>query len=363
MINILKDSIKIQSYKDESKIGDYYVSILKSHGFTVLTQIVTGKRKNIFAIKNKNDKKRSILFYGHMDTVHPVEGFENPFEPRISGNKLYGLGSYDMKGGIAAFLSAAKDSNKYIKVFLAVGEEDISDGGWHAFNNNKSFFDDVSLVISAEPNFDLGLNGITTGRTGRVIFDLISIGKAVHIAKQSEGIDSIQKITEFIQKIYDPKIKKKFNSKKTVVQIRKIKGESVGMSVCSMCSAKIEVLLGPGDSVESTLKIFRSMIEDKNVTSVELAKRSTPYLEGYNFESFPYQEEISKIIKNFTKKDMKLHQRSSVGDDNIFGANGIPIITWGPDGANAHTNNEWVDIKSLNILQEMYKEFLLRFEE
>lgn len=52
---------------------------------------------------------------------------------------------------------------------------------------------------------------------------------------------------------------------------------------------------------------------------------------------------------------MQLHERSSVGDDNVLATLGIPVITWGPDGKGAHEADEWVDLESLKILSKMFK--------
>lgn len=52
-------------------------------------------------------KEAKLGFLGHTDTVEYIEGWEtNPFELTRKENKLYGLGTADMKGGIAAMLHA-----------------------------------------------------------------------------------------------------------------------------------------------------------------------------------------------------------------------------------------------------------------
>ncbi|MDH5533013.1 MAG: M20/M25/M40 family metallo-hydrolase [Candidatus Pacebacteria bacterium] len=340
--------------KSEGNLEDLLTKTLNDLGFST-SIIKTDDRPNILADNGKEGK--SILFYGHIDTVDVVPGWSRePFELTIEGNKAYGLGAYDMKGGIAAFLSAIGNSKKHIKVLLAVDEENISSGAWDVVKKKKEFFSDVELIISAEPNFGLGLNGITVGRTGRVLFTVGAQGKPVHIAKHETGINAIYPLTEFISKLKDSSISK---DKMTVIQPRNVVTNTIGMSLCEYAEVDIEVLLGSDDSIEEIKKELIKLTKKVNDNfKVKLKKRETPYLTGYRFTSFPYQKEISKIIQKYTGEKIQLHERSSVGDDNVLASLGIPVITWGPNGAGAHEVDEWVDLDSLEKLKEMYSELL-----
>ncbi|MCL4208870.1 M20 family metallopeptidase [Patescibacteria group bacterium] len=355
--NLLKKIIAIRSDKNETEVGDILRNELELAGFLVQETEVELGRKNLLATKNYKKGKKSILFYGHLDTVSPLSGW-NPFEPTIKGDKMFGLGAYDMKGGIIAFLEASKNSSAYIKIFLAVDEENISKGVWTSLEKDRDFFSDVELVISAEPNFDLGLNGITRGRTGRAIFQVDFTGKAAHVAKYKDGIDAIELATNWVNKLYSVR-NNIFNSKETVALVRKFNGEAIGMSVCASASIEVEVLSGHRDSlanIKGALEKISNEVSEE--IKIELKKRETPYLEGYYFESFPYQKEIGGIIKETTDKNMTLHERTSVGDDNALASLGIPVITWGPNGGNAHNVNEWVSLSSLDLLCTMYKKLL-----
>ncbi len=356
-LDLLQKLVSIRSDKNEAEVGNVLRNELEAIGFLVKETEVEAGRKNLLAIKNYKKGEKSILFYGHQDTVAPLAGW-NAFEPIIEGDRMIGLGTYDMKGGIVAFLEATKNSHAYIKIFLAVDEENISKGVWTSLRTDGDFFDDVELVISAEPNFGLGLNGITRGRTGRAIFQVDFAGRAAHVAKYKDGLDAIELATNWINKLYSSR-DSIFNSKETVALVRKFNGEAVGMSVCASASIEVEVLCGAADTLLKIREILEKIEpEASGEIKIELKKRETPYLEGYYFESFPYQEKIGQIIKETTNKDMILHERTSVGDDNALATLGVPVITWGPDGGNAHNVNEWVSLSSLNKLCTMYKKLL-----
>ena len=341
-------------YPNEQEIGMFLLLYLKKAGFEVLTQNISRRRFNILATKGQG--KKAVMFYGHLDTVPLSKKSEwetNPFKLTKKDGKLYGLGASDMKGGIAAFLEATKNTNTYVKIFLAVDEENISEGAWKAVQKKSDFFKDVVLVISAEPNLGNGLNSLATGRTGRSLYEINFVGKPEHIIRYRNAVDAIEKLVNFGSVLYS-KREKMFKSHTSVAQLRKVEGESVGMSVCGEAKAEVEVLLGHEDSVKNVLAVLKSLTKEE----VKVKPRETPYLEGYRFDKFPYQEEIAGVIRKYTGRKIKLYTRKSVGDDNVLATLKIPIITWGADGGNEHKPNEYIESDSLVVLTKMYQEFL-----
>jgi acetylornithine deacetylase/succinyl-diaminopimelate desuccinylase-like protein len=103
VLSKLEEMIKIPSVVGkEGEIADYLKQELESLGLKTETDTVRPNRPNIYArLKGKKSGKR-IHFNGHTDTVPVVDGWDHdPYDPVIEGNKIYGLGSNDMKGGIA----------------------------------------------------------------------------------------------------------------------------------------------------------------------------------------------------------------------------------------------------------------------
>lgn len=350
---LLKNVVAINSvYPNEDKLGNCLSDFLSGEGLKVKRQYIDRGRFNLFA--EKGEGKNATLFYGHLDTVpFSNEGWKtNPLRLTKRGKSYHGLGAYDMKGGIVAFISAVLASDCYAKILLAVDEENVSEGSWRALENN-GFFKDVDLVISVEPNFGNGINSITTRRTGRVLFQVDFVGKPIHIAEFRRGVDAIKLMSEFIVKLYSER-ERLFKDEKTVVQARCVNALANGMSVCGLASLELEVLLGSGDSLESVKERLQDLTEFK----ICLKPRKTPYLEGYEFLDIPHEGIISEVINKVSGKSMKVISRSSVGDDNVLAKLGIPVITWGPDGTNAHTANENVSVSSLDKLSEMFFMFL-----
>jgi succinyl-diaminopimelate desuccinylase len=359
-IQLLKNLVSIPSeYPNEHAICQFMVKQLKTLGFQVLIDRIASKRFNILATY-KSHQNPKILFYGHLDTVNSsiLPGWKtNPYSLTRQSDKLLGLGSVDMKGGVFAFITAITQTNKPAKIILAVDEENISQGSWSIIKNHSSFFSNIDLIISAEPNFGLGDNSITTSRTGRYLFDLSIHGKSSHIAQYKKGIDAIDKSSQLITSFYK-KRDRLFKSSATVAQVRYISSEAIGMSVSALTKLQIEVLSSSSDTKES----LAAILSEHFTTPVSLHPRQTPYLPGYSFSNIPYLQLIRLTINKHLHQKTKIVSRSSVADDNVLATLKIPVITWGPSGANAHGANEFVSYSSLTNFVRMYSDLLLTTE-
>ena len=108
VIELCKKLIASRSYSgEETGVAEILREFMKEHGFDGCQTDSCG---NVIGRITGNRDGARILFDGHMDTVpadHPEAWKYSPFTPVIEGGKLYGRGASDMKGAIAAFMTAA----------------------------------------------------------------------------------------------------------------------------------------------------------------------------------------------------------------------------------------------------------------
>lgn len=155
-IDILKDLVSFNTIKDKEnqKFLNYVEQVLSKLGFKTLK-----KEKYLIMSIGKNPK---LAFLGHSDTVDFINGWStNPFELTQKDNKLYGLGSCDMKGGIASFLQALSEIDLQslsngIKVYITYDEE-IGFGGIKEIVETNEVFPEY--VIIGEPTDNKILTG------------------------------------------------------------------------------------------------------------------------------------------------------------------------------------------------------------
>ena len=76
-------------------------------GLDVEMQEAAPGRPNVIGVLEGRGRGRSLMLCGHIDTVG-VEGMAAPFDPVERDGRLYGRGSQDMKGGVAAMIDAAR---------------------------------------------------------------------------------------------------------------------------------------------------------------------------------------------------------------------------------------------------------------
>jgi len=150
-VRLLKELIAIPSSnphvsdKDEREIARFLREELENSGLEVKLQQVTSKpywayeggrsrtRPNVIA-RTGTKGGRKLILNGHIDTVSGST-MKHPFEPRAEGDRLYGRGSADMKGGVAAIVAAAEaiqQSGRNLKgelvLSLVVDEETLGKG-------------------------------------------------------------------------------------------------------------------------------------------------------------------------------------------------------------------------------------------
>src|SRR6185503_14927439 len=113
-ITLLRDLVAVNSVNPtlvpgapgEREIADLVAHELRRSGLDVSIEPVVEGRPNVVAVLEGRAKGRSVMFCGHTDTVG-VAGMSDPFTPRERDGRLYGRGAQDMKGGVAAMMSAA----------------------------------------------------------------------------------------------------------------------------------------------------------------------------------------------------------------------------------------------------------------
>lgn len=365
MLSELSKLVSIPStYPSEKNIGDYVHSMLKKNGIKVQKQYIDTHRFNVLAEKGTGPS--SILLYAHLDTVGVVDGWKtDPFALTVKGDKAYGLGAWDMKAGLVAnlitFLNTT--SKRKIKLAICVDEENISTGGYKLINS--SFMKDVACVISTEPAFAHGLQGVVVGRIGRAVFDVTIRGKSYHFAKYNPQIDISYPLSDFIQKL--KKMCRINGDKKEFVFIRKIESHTVGMSVPENVHLQLDASILPPHTTQTMLERIRLIAQtvqkkhDQVNIDITLHPRTTPFLNPYSInEGNAYLSHLKKSIRAVTGKRAIPYFRSSVADENIFGAEGITTLGIGPVGEGAHSANEYVLLSSVTKLINILSEFIHR---
>ncbi len=368
---ILKKLVSINSvFGSEQSIGEYLDAYLKRMGFRTRRQQIAPGRFNILAQRGQGSE--SLLFYGHMDTVTAHGAWKRgPFELRKEGDKLYGLGACDMKGGLAAMLKVLESepaSRRKIKVLLCPDEENISEGAWNAIKE-REWFRDVNFIVSCEPGdskrHNGGANVVTVGRRGRVVISADVHGLSSHGANPQRGVNAIDEAAKIILASHHFKLRNHARLGRENIFVRSITGKSdSALDLPDAVHLEFDIQLVPPSTVNDAKSRISEMaaqlqmrgkLNPKTRVNIRVKERKTPYIE-------PYMDDLSdksiRKLLNLIEKNLRppaLNYGSSVADDNIL-ANAFhkPIVTIGPKAGNLHAPEEWTSLSSLKELVKVY---------
>ena len=198
----------------------YLQQVLASAGFAVhratFAEPGTAPVENLYA--RIGAEKPNLMFAGHTDVVPPGDEAawrHPPFAGEVAGDKLYGRGAVDMKGGIACFAAAALDylsanggkPNKGSISFLITGdEESVAVNGtvkllqWAAARGET--FD--HCILGEPSNVEVVGDTIKAGRRGSLNGTLIVSGRQGHVAYPDRAENPIRGLVDLIAALQAP---------------------------------------------------------------------------------------------------------------------------------------------------------------
>ena len=215
IINIAKNLIAIEGHKDvedrESKVANYIKKLMENENISVETKEIEKNRSNVYSKIEGTNSTIHLMLCGHIDTIPGFTMNYEPFKPFIKDGKIYGRGSADMKGGIAAMLAAMvavkRQGLKLDKTVMFAGvidEEERSKGTEQMIRDKVN----SKYVVIGEPT---SLR-VSIAHKGMEWIEVEFKGKATHGSRPKEGKNAIYMASEFCHYIYEelePKISKK----------------------------------------------------------------------------------------------------------------------------------------------------------
>lgn len=364
-IALLRQMVAIpSSHENEEELALFVANFLKDIGLNVNIQQLGPKRCNVIGRCVSNTKsKRLLLLGGHLDTVTPSELWRtDPYQLSEDGDKLYGLGAGDMKGGLAAQLcviKALRDEDAKIDAdieFVALADEERYSIGAHEFVSYASDLRtyDEAFFIFAEPHFD----NIAIGATGKVMLKCIVTGCSGHAATPETGINAIDCMAAFITAVnqqYNALYARGNVGSHCCIKLDSCyKGYS--LNIPEVCECLINKQLLPSEDIEEIIKQLH-YIYDENVGVGKInITQELPCYPSYNISP---DHKILSMLLNILKqhgREPELRINNSVSDGNIiYPKLGIPGVLYGPIGVNIHREGEYTTASSLyEYMNELY---------
>lgn len=330
------------------------------------------KRKNIVGKWKGYGSGRSLILSGHMD-VAPKEPLEweicQPFEGLVLGNKIYGRGSADMKGGLAAAymsLKILKDMEWKPKgdiIIESVVDEEFASGNGTIASRFKGY--NADFAINLEPTGLLICPACVGGLVYKIIVRGTSgmpyTGEEIYnpIYGIARIVNVLQKYEEYRNKNIKPPNLWDNSVQKSKVIITKISGGDIrehgqlGIPINAWVECVIQTY--PGESEEVVYNDFQEYInvcadkysEFKNLT-IKI-EREYHYIEpGECNTNHEGVISLTNCVEKVTQQPVKLAGAPFSCDMFAFKKYGnTPSVIFGPIGGNLHAPDEWVSIESV----------------
>lgn len=333
---ILKDLVAFDTIKDKENeaIINYIEKFLLNQGFKT-----EHKSKNLVMKIGNNPK---LGFLGHTDTVEYIDGWgSNPHEITLKDGNIYGLGTCDMKGGIAAMLQAVSETDfskmkNGMKLYFTYNEE-IAFGGVYDLIKSKERFPET--MIFGEPTN----NEILVGGKGFLEYELDFVGIKAHSSNPAKGKSANLNAIKFLSKLdefYSNEIRifedENYEIPYTTMNIGIINGGSAMNSVAASCKVKMDFRIIDNNHIDKIKKKVEELAE-----IYECKIKIIDCFDAYINETDLTTE---KKTANF------LTEASAVKN--------IKKAILGPGPMTPHEVNEHISEESYNKLVRQYKEII-----
>jgi len=315
---LTRELIDIESISgNEAEVGDYLHGFLSELGYRTEKMQVDGARNNIYATL---DAKPDLIFSTHMDTVPP-------FIPSSEdGEKIYGRGSCDAKGIIAAQIAAAetlRKNNSNIGLLFLVGEERDSQGAKEANLHAPG----SRFLINGEPTE----NKIGRASKGTLRVRLTAKGRMAHSAYPHLGDSAIEKLVKALYRLLEMSLPENPEIGPTTVNIGLIEGGRAPNVIPDFAQAQLLYrLVG---STEKLRKDIQTAVKSLAIAEFAL---EIPYVKLRTVDGIP------EMIAAFTTDIPAL---TNWGQPVLLGPGSIHV---------AHTDGEFISKRDLTDAVELY---------
>ena len=290
----------------------------------------------------------TIVFHGHLDVV---PGRPEQFQPRSEGDRLYGRGAYDMKGGLAAMMCAAHDLTEQQDVrvrLVIVPDEESEDIEVRSSDDlvRRGYVGD--FAITGEPtDLHIGIQakGVLAAR-------IVVNGRAAHGSTPWLGDNAIVKAVDVFRRIESMPFSRESSEMfdRPSINLGRIVGGDAPNKVPDACVMDIDIRYLPNQDPGDILEEVRA------IPDIEV-KRTFVFPPAHVSRTNPYVRVLGETVGPLTDGASVSVGRDGASDAVSYLRAGIPAVEFGPSGAGHHGPEEWVSIESL----ARYRELLVAF--
>lgn len=343
---------------EEQRLADWTAAFLGGLGFRNLRRLPVAESGESIVAEYGAPRGPALMLNFHLDTFPVCAGWTgDPLTPRLEGDRLYGLGAHDMKGGAACLLGAVEAivrSGAELPgrlVVSATSDEENWSRGAHALIASGAL-EGCRACLVPEPS---GAGTLTVGQRGRHIYRLAFTGRAAHAAFGG-GVNAVADAARVAARLAEPGAvdlghDERFAMAGSICVIG-LRGGGTLILVPERAELFIDRHILPGESAAGAAGQIRAVVEACGIESRwELSWDERPTPAPGPFVVDPESALVRTVREHLAReqgREVRLALGRSVADTSHFAVHGgVPTLICGPQGGNTCTADEYVEVSSL----------------
>jgi len=323
----------------------YVKGVLKGCGAHIEEFEKEGKKSMVIYRGGKKGRKHfKTILLCHMDVV---PGREELFTPKVSGGRIHGRGSYDMKAGCAVALMLMKnvDSDDFAVIYTA--DEEIGGKNGTAFLVGKGYRADFVIALESTDC------KVVSERKGVLRIIVSAKGKSVHSSTPWEGINALDKLIAAYAEIRKdfPVIKPGSSDAvkfRKTLNLARMEGGDVFNKIPDDAHMYLDIRFPRRDNPDGIVRRIKS-ISARHKCRVSSAWQ-TPTL--FTDRKDANLQKLVRIGK------CEVTKRYGASDCRYFSKMGVPAVDFGAKGKNHHGDGEYLETGSLKKVYDILEKFL-----
>jgi len=312
-------------------------------------------RVSLVATLPRNGKP-VLIINGHLDVV-PISAGDwtvDPFGAEVADGRVWGRGTADMKGGIAAAVEAVAALGRsgrdpaWDLVFHLVADEERG-GRWGTqVLVEQGFCDGVAACLVPEPT-DLD---VCVAERGLLVAHLTTLGRPAHGSAPRQGISAIETAAKVVLALHAADFGDEPHPLlgRPTANIGQIVGGSGHNTVAESCRVTVDRRILPGATLASTLAQVEAKVQAIDDPDLRYEIEVEVFGEASELEAdHPYAALVGRCIAEATGRRPGLIGMPFTTDARfVRNGAGVPAVVCGPGGiAQAHVHDEWVAVDRL----------------
>jgi len=265
--DLTRELVSIPSHESEAAAGDYIERWLREHTDATVLRDDAGadESRGGNVIARKGSGGRSLALVGHHDVVPPDDSQVTDSDTTDDGGyvveertvdgerRLFGRGSADMNGAVAAAMLAFRDADPGDELVFAsfVGEEVGGVGARHAID--RGFAPEYAVVGEGSTGYSApGVTDVAVAHKGRRGSTIVAEGNAAHASEPEAGDNAIYRITDAIDVVREvefPETEVMGQGVTGSVAVTEIEGGSAWNVIPERCTATVDERTVPGERI------------------------------------------------------------------------------------------------------------------